>query len=202
MPDGDHLSGKSATPPGPPPSVHRVGQPLGHGDHGTAPGNRCCTGAAAILSDYLTVSRGWLKAGRAFQTANLLGACAFVINGSFHQAWPSVATSAPGSSLPQPHCSTCGGTSGVSGADPGHFCGQVDWGCLVSWTCSVMWPKRKCGHCPHFSPRTGPYIGRIGSDSVCFWTSQYLQGPEGGSSPTSDTAYPLVRAVFALTCGH
>jgi hypothetical protein len=50
------------------------------------------TGAAAILSAYLAVSMGWLKAGRRFQTANLLGACAFIVNGAFHEAWPSVAT--------------------------------------------------------------------------------------------------------------
>lgn len=49
-------------------------------------------GAAAILGAYLAVSMGWLKAGRAFQMANLLGACAFVANGTFHEAWPSVAT--------------------------------------------------------------------------------------------------------------
>jgi hypothetical protein len=49
-------------------------------------------GAAAILSAYLAVSMNWLKAGRGFQTANLLGACAFIVNGAFHQAWPSVAT--------------------------------------------------------------------------------------------------------------
>lgn len=49
-------------------------------------------GAAAILSAYLTVSMGWLKAGKAFQTANLVGASAFIINGAFHGAWPSVAT--------------------------------------------------------------------------------------------------------------
>jgi hypothetical protein len=49
-------------------------------------------GAFAILSAYLGVSMGWLKAGRRFQTANLLGACAFIINGAFHGAWPSVVT--------------------------------------------------------------------------------------------------------------
>jgi len=47
-------------------------------------------GAAAILGAYLSVSMGWLKAGRAFQTANLLGACGFIINSGFHGAWPSV----------------------------------------------------------------------------------------------------------------
>ncbi|MFF1253832.1 hypothetical protein ACFVYC_15220 [Pseudarthrobacter sp. NPDC058329] len=49
-------------------------------------------GAVAILSAYLSVSMGWLKAGRGFQTANLFGAVAFIINGTFHGAWPSVVT--------------------------------------------------------------------------------------------------------------
>ena len=49
-------------------------------------------GAALILSAFLSVSMGWLKAGRAFQTANLVGACAFILNGAFHEAWPSVAS--------------------------------------------------------------------------------------------------------------
>lgn len=49
-------------------------------------------GAVAILGAYLGVSMGWLKAGRRFQTANLLGACAFIVNGAFHEAWPSVVT--------------------------------------------------------------------------------------------------------------
>ncbi|WP_427136011.1 CBU_0592 family membrane protein [Pseudarthrobacter sp. S9] len=40
----------------------------------------------------MAVSVNWLKAGRGFQTANLLGACAFIVNGAFHQAWPSVVT--------------------------------------------------------------------------------------------------------------
>ncbi|MDT0196480.1 hypothetical protein Q9R30_14040 [Arthrobacter sp. AB6] len=48
-------------------------------------------GAAAILGAYLAVSMGWLKPGRAFQTANLFGACGFIINSGFHGAWPSVA---------------------------------------------------------------------------------------------------------------
>lgn len=51
-------------------------------------------GAVAILSAFLSVSMGWLKAGRGFQTANLVGACAFIINGAFHEAWPSVVTNA------------------------------------------------------------------------------------------------------------
>lgn len=51
-------------------------------------------GAAAILTAFLSVSMGWLKAGKAFQTANLVGACAFILNGTFHEAWPSVVTNA------------------------------------------------------------------------------------------------------------
>ena len=49
-------------------------------------------GAVAILSAYLAVSMGWLKAGKGFQVANLLGSCAFIVNGAFHEAWPSVVT--------------------------------------------------------------------------------------------------------------
>ncbi|WP_255769082.1 CBU_0592 family membrane protein [Pseudarthrobacter sulfonivorans] len=49
-------------------------------------------GAVAILSAYLAVSMGWLKAGKGFQAANLVGACAFIVNGAFHEAWPSVTT--------------------------------------------------------------------------------------------------------------
>jgi hypothetical protein len=49
-------------------------------------------GAATILSAYLGMSMGWLKAGKSFQIANLLGACAFIVNGAFHEAWPSVTT--------------------------------------------------------------------------------------------------------------
>jgi hypothetical protein len=35
---------------------------------------------------------GWVKAGKRFQTANFLGASAFIVNGAFHEAWPSVVT--------------------------------------------------------------------------------------------------------------
>lgn len=49
-------------------------------------------GAIAILGAFLAVSMGWLKAGKRFQLANLLGACAFVVNSAFHGVWPSVAT--------------------------------------------------------------------------------------------------------------
>lgn len=50
------------------------------------------SGAVLILSAYMSVSMGWLKAGKRFQVANLIGACAFIINGAVHEAWPSVAT--------------------------------------------------------------------------------------------------------------
>jgi len=50
------------------------------------------TGAALILTAYLAVSMGWLKASWRFQTANLIGACAFIANGAVHEAWPSVVT--------------------------------------------------------------------------------------------------------------
>lgn len=96
------------------------------------------TGAAAILSAYLAVSMGWLKTGRTFQIANLLGACAFVLNGAVHQAWPSVAANAawfmisaiallrmrparavpvvPASILPTPFPDTRGTAARLSGA--------------------------------------------------------------------------------------
>ena len=50
------------------------------------------SGAVLILSAYLSVSMGWLKAGMSFQVANLIGACAFIVNGAVHEAWPSVVT--------------------------------------------------------------------------------------------------------------
>jgi hypothetical protein len=50
------------------------------------------SGAVLILSAYLSVSMGWLKAGKRFQVANLIGACAFIANGAVHEAWPSVVT--------------------------------------------------------------------------------------------------------------
>jgi hypothetical protein len=48
--------------------------------------------ATAILSAYLAISMGWLKADKGFQTANLFGAVAFIINGTVHEAWPFVVT--------------------------------------------------------------------------------------------------------------
>ncbi|WP_423181369.1 CBU_0592 family membrane protein [Arthrobacter sp. NyZ413] len=49
-------------------------------------------GAAAMLSAFMAVSMCWIKAGKGFQTVNLFGSCAFIINGTIHGAWPSVAT--------------------------------------------------------------------------------------------------------------
>jgi len=49
-------------------------------------------GAVAILASYLSVSMGWLRAGRRFQAANLVGSVAFIVNGSYYGAWPSVVT--------------------------------------------------------------------------------------------------------------
>ncbi|HKU12053.1 MAG TPA: hypothetical protein VJQ61_12635 [Sinomonas sp.] len=49
-------------------------------------------GAVAVLVAYLSVSMGWLRPTRRFQVANLIGSCAFIINGAFHGAWPSVVT--------------------------------------------------------------------------------------------------------------
>lgn len=50
------------------------------------------TGAAAMLGAFMAVSMGWLKPGTSFQVVNLFGACAFIINGLLHGAWPSVVT--------------------------------------------------------------------------------------------------------------
>lgn len=49
-------------------------------------------GAVAMLGSYMSVSMGWLKPGVSFQTVNLFGSCAFIVNGTMHAAWPSVAT--------------------------------------------------------------------------------------------------------------
>jgi hypothetical protein len=49
-------------------------------------------GAVAILSAFMGVSMGWMKAGKGFQIANLVGSFAFMVNGAYHGAWPSVVT--------------------------------------------------------------------------------------------------------------
>lgn len=49
-------------------------------------------GAVAVLVAYLSVSMGWLRPTRKFQAANLIGSFAFIVNGAFHGAWPSVVT--------------------------------------------------------------------------------------------------------------
>ncbi|OFI36728.1 hypothetical protein BIU82_11630 [Arthrobacter sp. SW1] len=50
------------------------------------------TGAVLMLASYLSVSMGWLRAGRRFQIANLIGSTAFILNGAYYGAWPSVVT--------------------------------------------------------------------------------------------------------------
>lgn len=49
-------------------------------------------GALVILGAFMGVSMGWMKTGKVFQVANLVGACAFIVNGAWHGAWPSVVT--------------------------------------------------------------------------------------------------------------
>jgi hypothetical protein len=49
------------------------------------------------------------------------------------------------------------------------------------------------------SGRIGAGLGRIAE--VCGGVAD-IQGLEPGSSPTSGTAFPLVRGVFALMCVH
>ena len=48
-------------------------------------------GAGALLGAYVLVSSGRLAPrGHAFQLLNLVGAAGLVINGAWHDAWPSV----------------------------------------------------------------------------------------------------------------
>ncbi|WP_205761566.1 CBU_0592 family membrane protein [Arthrobacter mobilis] len=49
-------------------------------------------GAVAVLAGYLLFSMGRIQNGRLFQTANLAGSVAMIVNGAYHGAWPSVAT--------------------------------------------------------------------------------------------------------------
>jgi hypothetical protein len=49
-------------------------------------------GAFAVLAGYLLFSIGRIHNGKLFQTMNLTGAAAMIVNGSYHGAWPSVAT--------------------------------------------------------------------------------------------------------------
>lgn len=48
-------------------------------------------GTATYLLAYLGLSMGWLPPSRRYLTLNLLGACAFMVNSAYHEAWPSVA---------------------------------------------------------------------------------------------------------------
>ena len=48
-------------------------------------------GAGALLGAYVLVSSGRLAArGHAFQLLNVAGAAGLIVNGSWHDAWPSV----------------------------------------------------------------------------------------------------------------
>ncbi|MET3719234.1 hypothetical protein [Arthrobacter sp. UYEF21] len=49
-------------------------------------------GALAVLAGYLLFSVGRIPNGRTFQSANLVGAVALLVNGAYHGAWPSVVT--------------------------------------------------------------------------------------------------------------
>lgn len=49
-------------------------------------------GALAVLAGYLLFSLGRIPNGRTYQSANLIGALALLVNGAWHGAWPSVAT--------------------------------------------------------------------------------------------------------------
>ncbi|MET3809941.1 hypothetical protein [Arthrobacter sp. UYEF3] len=48
-------------------------------------------GALAVLAGYTLFSLGRIPNGRTFQSANLVGAMALLVNGAYHNAWPSVA---------------------------------------------------------------------------------------------------------------
>ena len=48
-------------------------------------------GALALLNSYILVSWDRLSAhGRGFQWLNMAGAAGLIVNGAWHQAWPSV----------------------------------------------------------------------------------------------------------------
>lgn len=49
-------------------------------------------GALAVLIAYLLFSIGRIPNGRLFQTANLFGSAALLVNGFHHGAWPSAST--------------------------------------------------------------------------------------------------------------
>lgn len=49
------------------------------------------SGMTAVVLAYMAVSMGWMRPDRTFQTINLVGSCAFIVNGVYHGAWPSVA---------------------------------------------------------------------------------------------------------------
>lgn len=62
--------------------------------------------------------------------------------------------------------------------------------------------KSGCGQCPHFGLRIGSYIGRIGSDCVCFWEFPVFPRPGVRFESHLGHSIPLVRGVLAFMCGH
>ena len=56
--------------------------------------------------------------------------------------------------------------------------------------------EKGCVECAHFGLRTRSYVGRTGSDCLCFRDFPVSQGLECGSSPTSGTVFPQVRGGF------
>ncbi|MFD1210601.1 hypothetical protein ACFQ36_00915 [Arthrobacter sp. GCM10027362] len=49
-------------------------------------------GALIVLAAYAAFSMGLIHNGRLFQSANLVGSSALLVNGAYHGAWPSVTT--------------------------------------------------------------------------------------------------------------
>ena len=47
-------------------------------------------GAFATLGAYTAFSMSWISNGRLFQSLNLLGSAALILNASYHGSWPFV----------------------------------------------------------------------------------------------------------------
>ena len=68
------------------------------------------------------------------------------------------------------------------------------------WTESLKLRIWGCGQCPHFGPRTGPYWGRIGPDSLCFAEFPMIAGAGMQFESHLGYALPHVRGVLLLMC--
>ena len=64
------------------------------------------------------------------------------------------------------------------------------------------WQKRGCGQCPHIRFRTGPYIGRIGSDSACFRGSLVFARAGVRFESHLGHVFSLFRGLWASECGQ